>query len=402
MAFGRGPSIVKDGLVLAYDAANDRSFRGEPTVNLVPSPFNYSSYAYVSGPVITETLNENSINTNVRRYTITNSINVARAAIIPNNLQTGLHYTFSFKWKYNGTNTTEPIISIASDKPAPEAGNPSNGRSFQSTNTTNIGNGWNFTEYTVVFSSLSTGAIILTFGISTGSNSSFIGNTFDVYEAQFEQKPYATPFVLGTRGTTVATGGGLVDRSGSNNHGELVNGINFDSNNFGSLQFDGVDDFVTIPNITMGNGNLPWTISAWTKTTTTANALGQGSIISNSSGGPVYSMLGVNNGRIVYWTYQNNAWSQKLGNSIVNDGNWHNLTWVNYQNSTMDMYVDGVLDTNVANSTSGNNNPLDIVGGSWAGRYSGLISNLSIYKTKSLTPQEVQQNFNATKSRYGL
>lgn len=209
-------------------------------------------------------------------------------------------------------------------------------------------------------------------------------------------------FTVGTRGTTVATGGGWVDRSGNNNHGELVNGPTFDSNNFGSLQFDGVDDFISIPNITMGNGNLPWTISAWIKTTTTANSLGQGSIISNSSGGPVYSMLGVNNGRIVYWTYQNNAWSQKLGNSIINDGNWHNLTWVNYQNSTMDMYVNGVLDANVANSTSGNNNPLDIVGGSWAGRYSGLISNLSIYKTKSLTPQEVFQNYNATKGRYGL
>jgi hypothetical protein len=71
------------------------------------------------------------------------------------------------------------------------------------------------------------------------------------------------------------------------------------------------------------------------------------------------------------------------------------LTWVNYDNYTMDMYVDGVLDASVANSTSGNNNPLDIIGGSWAARYNGSISNLFIYQNKSLTSQEVLQNYYA-------
>jgi hypothetical protein len=111
-------------------------------------------------------------------------------------------------------------------------------------------------------------------------------------------------------------------------------------------------------------------------------------------------MLGVNSGKIVYWTYQG-GWVQKLGVRTVNDNNWHMLTWVNYSNNTMDMYVDGILDVNVANSTSGNNNPVDVIGRSWAGYFPGSIATVSRY-TRSLSAAEVQQNFQALRGRYGI
>ena len=170
----------------------------------------------------------------------------------------------------------------------------------------------------------------------------------------------------------------------------------------GTFSFDGGSNYLTIPNTTLGNGNIEWTISCWMKTTTATNSLGQGSILSNISGGPVYSMMGVNNGKIVYWTYQNNAWSQKLGvGKTINDGNWHMLTWVNYTNYTMDMYVDGALDSNVANSTSGNNNPVDVIGRSWAGYFPGSIASLTRY-IRALSASEVSQNFNALRGKYGI
>jgi hypothetical protein len=176
----------------------------------------------------------------------------------------------------------------------------------------------------------------------------------------------------------------------------LVNGPAFSE---GGILFDGSNDYCSISNITMGNGNIPWTISAWVKTSTTVNALGAGSVISNSSGGPVYSMLGVNAGKIVYWTYQNNAWAQKLGSATVNDNVWRMLTWVNNDNYTMSMYVDGVLDASVANSTSGNNNPLDRIGGSWAGFFSGNIAILKRY-TQALTSTMVSREFTTTRGRF--
>lgn len=183
----------------------------------------------------------------------------------------------------------------------------------------------------------------------------------------------------------------------------LVNGPTYTSTSPAFFTFDGVDDYGSLQNTTLGNGNLAWTCSAWIKTTTTASALGTGSILSNANSGPVYSVMCVNSGKIAYWTYQNSAWAQKLGvGTTVNDNQWHMLTWVNYTNSTMDMYVDGVLDSNVANSTSGNNNPIDIFGGSWNSKFAGSISQILIYQSVSLTAAQVLQNFNAARGRYGI
>ena len=171
-----------------------------------------------------------------------------------------------------------------------------------------------------------------------------------------------------------------------------------------NFTFDGTNDYVEILGgtsaITLGNGNLAWTVNAWVKTSTTVNGLGLGSILSNSSGGPVYSMMGVNANKIVYWTYQNDNWAQKLGSATVNNNAWRMLTWVNYTNYTMDMYVDGILDASVANSTSGNNNPVDRIAGSWAGVYGGSIAALSMYRGTALTAAQVLQNYNALKSRF--
>lgn len=198
------------------------------------------------------------------------------------------------------------------------------------------------------------------------------------------------------------TGTNWIDITGNKTPSVLTNGPTFTASGGGYFTFDGVDDFGTVQNTTLGNGNLAWTCNAWAKTSTTVNGLGLGSILSNASGGPVYSMMGVNSGKIVYWTYQSSAWSQKLGVATVNDNVWHMLTWVNYTDSTMDMYVDGVLDANVANSTSGNNNPIDRLGGSWAGYFSGLISQISMYQNIALTSSQVRQNFNAGRGRYGV
>jgi hypothetical protein len=198
--------------------------------------------------------------------------------------------------------------------------------------------------------------------------------------------------------TTVSNTQALVDLTNQNTI--TANSLTYATD--GTFSFNGSSDYLTIPNTTLGNGNVEWTVSCWMKTTTTTNSLGQGSILSNQSGGPVYSMMGVNNGKIVYWTYQSSAWAQKLGTGkTVNDGNWHMLTWVNYSNYTMDMYVDGLLDSNVANSTSGNNNPVDRIGGSWAGYFPGSIASMSRY-SRALTRNEVFQNFAAQRGLYGV
>jgi hypothetical protein len=169
----------------------------------------------------------------------------------------------------------------------------------------------------------------------------------------------------------------------------------------GYLDFDGSDNKGEMQNIRLGNGDKQWTAMAWIRTTTGVDALGQGSVLSNRSGGPVYSMMGVNGGRIVYWTYYSSAWQKKSGTYTVNDGNWRMLTWVNHSNKTMRMYMDDRFDSFHDNSTSGNNNPIDILGASWAARADMDIAAIMIYENRALNHQEISQNFEAMRRRFG-
>ena len=182
--------------------------------------------------------------------------------------------------------------------------------------------------------------------------------------------------------------------------GSLQNGVGYSPLNGGYWSFDGSDDRILLEGSTSNawylNANTDWTFNAWIRTTTTANGLAQGSIFSNSSGGPVASMLGINAGVITYWHY-NGSWLQSSGTITVNDGKWHLLTWVNFSNSTMDFYIDGVLDTAGVDSSLSGGNPLDVIGASWAAYYQGDIASVQINKGKAFTAAEVLQQYNATK-----
>lgn len=201
----------------------------------------------------------------------------------------------------------------------------------------------------------------------------------------------------------IGTGTTTYNMTGSIN-GTLQNGVTYNPGYGGYWSFDGADDRILLDNsnysFLLGDGNSNWTVNAWVRTTTSANGLGQGSVMSNSNGGPVYSMMGINAGKIVYWTYHS-GWFGYSGTSTVNDGNWHMLTWVNYSNLTLDMYVDGVLDGNCNNSLSGNNNPIDIIGGSWAALFQGDIAAVQVYQGKAFNTSEVKQNYSAQSSRFG-
>ena len=190
-----------------------------------------------------------------------------------------------------------------------------------------------------------------------------------------------------------------------NNMVGTVNGVLTNAPTFGSnyMTFDGTNDYMELLGgtsaIQLGNGNTPWTVNAWVKTTTNAASLGQGSILSNSSGGPVYSMMGINNGKIVYWAYHTGPWYSIAGTSTVNDNKWHMLTWVQKSDYTMDMYVDGKKEVSNQFSRANNNNPVDRIGGSWSAFFSGSIGEVQI-NTINFSEADVLQQFNATSYKY--
>ena len=189
--------------------------------------------------------------------------------------------------------------------------------------------------------------------------------------------------------------------------GSLQNGVGYSPLNGGYWSFDGVDDKILLEGSTtsawvMGNGTLPWTVNAWIKTTSLAYGLGVGGIFSNSSGGPIVSQIGIANGYINYWYYLS-SWNQANGSTFISDGQWHLLTWVNNSNNTLDFYVDSKYDGTIANSLVANANYLNVIGNSYTGTaFSGNIASLQINKGKAFTASEVQQQYQATKYKFGL
>jgi hypothetical protein len=181
--------------------------------------------------------------------------------------------------------------------------------------------------------------------------------------------------------------------------GSLINGPTFDTSNFGSIIFDGVDDWVQIPTYTFGNGN--WTVNVWVNSNTTTNY----NILSNSSGGPVSNAFGFQDAKISYLNYDGD-WQDRLGNTTLSTSNWYMLTWVNYAGAsavegTIQMFVNGISDSSIFNSYTTNGGPCDVIGRNWFSYYNGKIGSLQFY-TKSLTSSEILQNYNAQKGRFGV
>jgi hypothetical protein len=396
MALAHSPSISTNGLQFLYDMGNPgRSWKGAPTTNLVPNPyanwngsnFVFPIYNYDATGTQTYTYVTNVPNPigspGVMQYT-TGTAGYKYWSIYSVAATTGTH-TFSYYARIvNGPATTS---------------NLGNSQLWRSNGVDQSVTGdWNPTYTTDWVRYSTTGPCTAStpldyFPIHAGVIAG--GYTIQYCGFQLESGTYATPFVAGTRSNTQS----LLDLGGSRTI--TANSLTYASNN--TFSFNGSTDNLTMPTISLGNGNLPWTCSAWVKTTTTVgNTLGAGPILSNQSGGPVYSAMCVNSGKIAYWTYQSGAWAQKLGvGPSVNDNVWHMLTWVNNPNNTMAMYVDGVLDSNVADSTSGNNNPIDMIGSSWAAKFAGSIGAIQIY-TSSLTANQVAQNYAAYRGRYGI
>jgi hypothetical protein len=397
-----GPEITTGGLTLSYDMGNQlKSWKGAPVTNqfAVPTPDGSNNVVFsvqgtgtfqrlYSGTFDSYTITSNDV---VYRYDLT----AAGGCYYHGNdvtINAGQSVTFTFDYYISPGAGGYPVTNFLANLEGVVSGGVGDP-------TPTITGVWKTATITSTAGSTGLCRMLLYPGACNGTSLATSG--FILYRNPqaliSSTSNFTAPFVgpTGTRSTTQA----LLDLTRQNTI--TTTSLTYVSD--GTFSFDGSSNYITIPNTTLGNGNLPWTVSAWVKTTTNASTLGTGPILSNANGGPVYSMMGVNSGKIVYWTYQNGAWAQKLGvGKTVNDGVWHLLTWVNYSNYTMDMYVDGLLDSNVPNSTSGNQNPVDMIGGSWASKFVGSIATLSIYNGRALTANEVRQNFNALRGRYGV
>ena len=209
------------------------------------------------------------------------------------------------------------------------------------------------------------------------------------------------------------------DLSGNRYDGTLTNGPTFSSANGGSIVFDGTNDFVRTTNVDLTNTNKI-TLQFWCKLISypsTVRVLMElcnagsryqlttvGFILTYAddffSGSPISANLNGNVG----------VNSSNFSSTLVNNLAWHNWCVIydkSQTNPETSLYIDGIQSTSIGNLYTANNTnnfgsiPLHIGGRSGTLSAQVNIANVLLYN-KRLTIDEILQNYDSTKSRFGL
>jgi hypothetical protein len=197
------------------------------------------------------------------------------------------------------------------------------------------------------------------------------------------------------------------DLSGFGNNGTLVNGVGYNSSNLGSLSFDGVDDYATIPHSSILNFNTALTISIWFYSgITTAWWL----YLKGRTDADNYNPLVYSNGRYG-WTGPNGRSFYEPPSGFIQSNTWYNLTVSHISGNNPNIYRNAVVSTSHtysegsgARALGTNTNPVGInadVPRGTIGTFNGRIASIQAYN-RALTAQEIQQNFNALRGRFGI
>jgi hypothetical protein len=156
------------------------------------------------------------------------------------------------------------------------------------------------------------------------------------------------------------------------------------------FEFDGVDDYATITNNSLPTGD--YTINCWVKTPSVIPVTQYDMIISTSQN---FWYLGI---YLDKFTIDNNDGVFRFG-STLSASTWYNVT-VTRSGSTDTAYINGVSQGTNTNSAALSGN-WEI--GRWANSpshyWNSNIASVSIYN-RALTSAEVQQNYNALKGRF--
>ena len=189
------------------------------------------------------------------------------------------------------------------------------------------------------------------------------------------------------------TGTTWFDLSGNGNHMTLINGVSFSRSSSGVMQLDGTNDYIELPSFNISTTNH--TIIGASRY---AGAGPRGRIFSSHS----------NNWLMGHWngsmkTYHPGNWVASPGISGTTEWLMHAAV-ENYSADLWTYYCNGVQ---IASNSSGSEGPNGLSFGNW--RQGGVAVELSIAEigffmvyNRLLSIEEINQNLNAFKGRYGL
>jgi hypothetical protein len=205
-------------------------------------------------------------------------------------------------------------------------------------------------------------------------------------------------------GSYPGTGNTWYDLSGNGNNGTLTNGPTYSSANGGYIDFDGTNDYVTIPDSPNWDfGTAEFAIEMWIYLNGTQPANYSGYLGTFQSKWPASGWVIMNSPGTNMRNYSNDGTYETTISTNVSLNVWNHVILTKFGNTGY-MYVNGTSNgtqdwTNKAFNDTGN--PLLIGAGS--ADYSKIrMGSVKIYKGIGFTSEMVTQNFNAQRTRFGI
>jgi hypothetical protein len=203
----------------------------------------------------------------------------------------------------------------------------------------------------------------------------------------------------------LGTGSTWTDLQGNAN-GTLVNGLTYSSNNRGSLETNGSNDYVLILSVAgSGTATQSFTYEVWVNP---SDSDSDGNILSMSNSNPQnnWNMPPIS---AVSGSFRAKIWqnTQLVADTTFAQGEWYQVVLVwDYVASTQLLYVNGILNDSqggIIYESSGVNNNIFLgqanPGADNAGDFAGKYSIVRLYN-KALSSAEVLINYNVNSSRY--
>jgi len=189
------------------------------------------------------------------------------------------------------------------------------------------------------------------------------------------------------------------DISGNNLTGSFTNGAVYNSSNGGNIALDGVDDSVSFGDVAALNFTTPFSIGCWFRANTTQPSV-DSLIIGNLNGSPFNGyMLWYNNSTVDFYY---NGGNRANSTTTILTNTWYHVMGI-WTGTAAQVYLNGTLNVSTAQATGpSTGNTLFTIGRYQSGRnFAGNVTLCTAY-SRALNATEVLQNYNATRTRFGL
>lgn len=189
------------------------------------------------------------------------------------------------------------------------------------------------------------------------------------------------------------------DLSGNGNNGTLTGGVSLSSLDSGCMDFDGTDDRIIVDdNDILDVDQFTLSFYAYPEVSAVKEM-----VVRHSSATGGIGAFEVYQNSLNITVRHNGSHIQTTPSTVFTLNQWHSIC-LTYDKQNIKLYVNSTEQFSVSRTVSTNSYtaPL-VIGGYYNGTYSfnGKLNLVKLYN-RGLTSNEVAQNYNATKSRFGL